>query len=203
MKLLAALAATLLFVVVLAIVYLVHVRWFTVDVILYAAVADALIAVAITLVAALAARALAPRLLPLGGFEIGLLALIWLLGGWAFAITGPTVLDRSLSIYILEKLHQRGGGIREDAIARVFVEEYLPEFRLVDVRLTEQLRSGTIEIRDGCVRLTPRGERVVAVTDVLRRNFLARNRLLAGVYTDALVDPFARSRAGVMGYECR
>lgn len=31
---------------------------------------------------------------------------------YGFAISVPTVIDRSLSMYILEKLQQRGGGIQ-------------------------------------------------------------------------------------------
>ncbi|WP_216074005.1 hypothetical protein, partial [Acinetobacter baumannii] len=75
--------------------------------------------------------------------ELIQLAAIWLLGGYVFAISVPTVIDRSLSFYILEKLQQRGGGIREDAFRQVFTEEYVREHHLVEVRLTEQLQSGT------------------------------------------------------------
>jgi len=99
-------------------------------------------------------------------------------------------------------LQQRGGGIREDAIARVFVEEYLPEFRLVDVRLTEQLQSGTIEIVNGCVLLTARGQELASFSHFVRSTLLAKHRLLAGHYTDSLDDPFAKSAKGPQGYEC-
>jgi hypothetical protein len=141
--------------------------------------------------------------LPLSPFELLLLSVIWVLGGYAFAISGPAVLDRSLSFYILEKLQQRGGGIREDAFPEVFTEEYMPEFHLVDVRITEQLQSGTIVVADGCVRLTPYGKRLASLSLFVRRHLLAKHRLLAGVYTDALVDPYAASRKGPIGYECQ
>jgi hypothetical protein len=76
-------------------------------------------------------------------FERAQLLVIMLLAGYALAISVPTVIDRSLSFYILEKLQQRGGGIRYAAFEQVFTQEYLKEHRLVDVRLTEQLESGT------------------------------------------------------------
>ena len=199
MKLLALVLFTAAYVVLLAAVYLVHINFFSVQVIFYSAVMDALIAAGLTAVLMLAFRAR----LNFTATEVLLLLLVWVLGGYAFAISGPTVLDRSLSFYILEKLQQRGGGIRQDAMERVFVEEYMPEFRLIDVRLTEQLESGTIEIVDGCVRLTERGKRLATLSSMLRRNFLAKHRLLAGVYTDALVDPFSKSKAGPQGYECK
>ena len=139
-----------------------------------------------------------------GGFSplerLQLLA-IWLLAGYAFAISVPTVIDRSLSFYLLEKLQQRGGGIREDAFADVFTKEYLPEHRLVDVRLTEQLQSGTITIEDGCVVLTPRGQRMANFSRWFRAHWLPRQRLLMGEYTDDLTNPF-RHGAGKVDYTC-
>lgn len=198
MKYVAVLALTVAFVGVLLLTYLIHTWYFPVDVIFYSALGDAVIAVVLTGLLSFAAL----RRLKLSGLERSLLVVVWLLLGYAFAISGPTVLDRSLSFYILEKLQQRGGGIRQDAIARVFVEEYLPEFRLVDVRLTEQLQSGTIEIVDGCVRLTPKGQAIARVSRFLRSTVLAKHRLLAGEYTDVLVNPYAGNTTGARGYEC-
>jgi hypothetical protein len=179
-------------------IYLAHARWFPVGVVFYSALLDAVLAAAImAAILWLFARR------TFTGLEKVLLVAVWLLGGYAFAVTGPTVLDRSLSFYILEKLQQRGGGIREDAIGDVFVTEYMPEFRLIDVRLTEQVESGTVVIVDGCVKLTPHGERLASLSRFIRTHFLPKHRLLAGEYTDALVDPFANSPEGPMGYECR
>lgn len=199
MKAAAALALTAGFAVLLLAIYAVHARSFPVQVVFYSAILDAVMAAALTTAAARVLR----RRLTLTGFETGLLAAVWLLSGYAFAITGPALLDRSLSFYILEKLDQRGGGIRADAIGRVFTGEYMPEFRLVDVRLTEQVQSGTVEIAGGCVRLTAWGRELAAFSHFVRANLLPRHRLLAGEYTDTLTDPFAHSPQGPQGYECQ
>jgi hypothetical protein len=198
MKIPKAAAITGVFVVLLLLVYYVHVRFYRVDVVLYSALADACIAAGITTVLMLAL----PTFRVFTGLERILLVMVWLLGGYAFAISIPTVIDRSLSFYILEKLHQRGGGIRADRFADVFTKEYLVEARLVDVRLTEQLESGTIAIRDGCVRLTPRGERMAGMSAYFRAHFLPTHRLLMGQYTDDLTDPFRHSVKQV-DYQCR
>jgi hypothetical protein len=87
-------------------------------------------------------------------------------------------------------------------MAHVFIDEYMSEMRLIDVRLTEQLQSGTIEIVNGCIRLTERGQELASLSRFVRTTFLARHRLLANVYTDALVDPFVSSPKGPQGYEC-
>lgn len=197
-KALLALALTIGYAALTVAIYLVHARWFPVAVVLYSAILDAILAAAIMAVFLwLFARR------TFTGLEKVLLVAVWLLGGYAFAVTGPTVLDRSLSFYILEKLQQRGGGVREDALGVIFTTEYLPEFRLVDVRLTEQIESGTVVVEDGCVKLTPHGQQLASLSRFLRTHFLPKQRLLAGAYTDALVDPFAASPEGPMGYECR
>ncbi|WP_127598607.1 hypothetical protein [Nitratireductor alexandrii] len=198
MKLAYAVLLSLVYVVLLLGFYAVHVRFLPVDVVLYSAVQDALAALTVLVALVVALR----RFLPFTGFEALLLVVVWFLGGYAFAISVPTVLDRSLSFYILEKLEQRGGGIRRDAIGQVFTEEYLPEYRLVDVRLTEQLESGTVVIEGGCVKLTAHGKRLAAASRFFRSHLLPRKRLLAGAYTDALIDPFKNSPKGRIGYEC-
>jgi hypothetical protein len=198
MKPIRALIATAIFMVLLLSAYMAHVSLFRVNVVFYAAIGDALIAS----VAAAAVLFLMKFFRCLSGFEKVLLVVIWLLGGYTFAISIPTVIDRSLSFYILEKLQQRGGGIRQDSFARVFTDEYLIEHRLVDVRLTEQLESGTIKIENGCVRLTERGERVAAFSRYFRKNWLPKKRLLMGNYSEDLTDPFRHSRDD-HAYNCR
>jgi hypothetical protein len=198
MKLLFVLIATLCYVLALLLTYSIHAWYFRVDVVFYAAVYDALVAAVILFTIVQLIPSLRRRL---NGLEHILVFIIWLLGGYAFAISGPAVLDRSLSVYIIEKLVQRGGGIRLDKIEQVFTQEYIVEHRLIDVRLTEQLESGTIEIVDGCVLVTEWGQRLANLSRFLRRNFLPRNRLLLGEYTDDLTDPF-RNSVDSPGYAC-
>lgn len=188
---------TAVYVVVLLAVYVIHMRYFAVDVVFYAAIGDAFIALVIT-----GLLLLLPCFRALSGLEKSLLCVIWLLGGYSFAISVPTVIDRSLSFYILEKLEQRGGGIRQSAFQDVFTKEYMVEHRLVDVRLTEQESSGTVEIVNGCVRLTEKGERIAALSRFYRKNLLPKRRLLLGVYSDDLTDPFRHSLQDV-DYRCR
>jgi len=197
MKLLKSVLATLVFIVVLVCVYLLHVRYFSVDVVFYSAMLDVLIAAVLSWLLLLALRFWQA----LGGFETGQLLLIWLLIGYSLAISVPTVLDRSLSFYLLEKLDQRGGGIEVGSLELVFTREYVKEHRLMDVRLTEQLESGTVEMVGSCVRLTPWGETLARFSRYFRLHFLPRKRLLLDDYSDDLTDPF---RDGLPGsdYSC-
>lgn len=198
MKLTRAIVASTLFIVLLVFIYHLHISNFRVNVIFYAAIADGVIAV----VAAGIILFAFGYFRILGSFEKLLLIIIWLLIGYSLAISVPTVIDRSLSFYILEKLQQRGGGIKQESFEQVFTQEYMYEYRLVDVRLTEQLESGTISIENGCVRLTKKGEKFASVSHYFRKHWLPRERLLMGKYSDDLTDPF-RSSIRSPDYTCK
>ena len=182
-------AASVLYLALLFLVYYLHVRFGRVNVVLYSAVLDVVIATSI----AWAIIWLVPAFRIFSVFEKLQMLAIWLLAGYAFAISLPTVIDRSLSFYILEKIQQRGGGIRRADFENVFTEEYVKEHRLVDIRLTEQVESGTIRIENGCVKLTDRGNRMASFSRFFRRHLLPTERLIGGEYSDDLTDPFRNS----------
>jgi hypothetical protein len=198
MKYFKVLVATLLFFVLAVFVYLLHVRYFNVDVVFYSAITDGIIA---TIVGSMLLFGWCYFSL-FTVFEKILIVVIFAITSYALAISVPTVIDRSLSFYILEKIDQRGGGIRQDSFEQVFTQEYVSEHRLVDVRLTEQLESGTISIEKGCVKLTAKGKRLVQFSRYFRQNWLPKRRLLMGKYSDDLTDPF-RNSAEKIGYECK
>ena len=198
MKYLKLVAATAVYSILLLVIYVLHVRYVPVNVVFYSAILDAVLAtiLAATLIATVRWFKVFTR------FETLQLCCIWLLLGYSFAISVPTVIDRSLSFYILEKLQQRGGGIKLDAFDQVFTQEYVKEHRLVDVRLTEQQQSGTVEIKDGCVKLTAWGQTIASSSRYFRAHFLPKQRLLMGKYSDDLTDPFRNSVERV-DYRCQ
>jgi len=197
MKLARALSASALFFALLLGFYYMHVTFFRVDVLLYSAIFDGIAATVLSTMTLF----ILGYFKALNVFEKLQLSVIWLLFGYAFAISLPTVVDRSLSFYILEKLQQRGGGIQLARFKQVFTMEYVDEHRLVDVRLTEQQASGTITIAEGCVQLTERGDRLATFGRFFRKNFLPRRRLLMGSYSDDLTDPFRHSEHA-LDYAC-
>ena len=198
MKYLKLVAATAVYSILLLVIYVLHVRYVPVNVVFYSAILDAVLAtiLAFVLIATVRWFKVFTR------FETLQLCCIWLLLGYSFAISVPTVIDRSLSFYILEKLQQRGGGIKLDAFDQVFTQEYVKEHRLVDVRLTEQQQSGTVEIKDGCVKLTAWGQTIASSSRYFRAHFLPKQRLLMGKYSDDLTDPF-RNSVDRVDYRCQ
>lgn len=188
----------LIFVVLLAIIYVIHSWFFKVDVVFYSAIADGVLAAVVTLIVASTVK----WFKTFSVFEKLQTFMICLLFGYGFAISVPTVIDRSLSMYILEKLQQRGGGIELAAFDAVFKDEYMKEHRLVDIRLTEQQQSGTIVIENGCVKLTEWGQFVASTTTWFRQTLLPKNRLIGDTYSSDLTNPM-RDGAQRTDYLCK
>jgi hypothetical protein len=151
----------------------VHFWLLPVTVVLYATLFDALLAGA--LIAALALGLRRP-LISMTVAEVTLTLCVGLLTMVIYSIMVPTLIDRSLSIYMLEKLRQYGGGIKQEAIEDVIQRDYFEERDVVRTRLTEQLKSGTIRVENGCVRLTPQGEFVVNLSHLYRTALLPKQR---------------------------
>lgn len=198
MKIGYALVSTLIFLAMLFGIYYVHVTYMNVNVVFYASIAD--VAIATSLMGVI--LFISPYFRLFNQFEKLQLLVVWVLVGYCLAISVPTIIDRSLSFYILEKLEQRGGGIKLNAFEEVFTKEYVKEHRLVDVRLTEQLESGTITINGECVKLTDKGRRLVKFSTMFRHNLLPRKRLLMGHYSDDLTDPLRKSDKNSVNYIC-
>jgi len=198
MKYLKFITLMLVFAITLAVIYVIHSWYFRVDVVFYSAIADGALAAVVTLLVATTFR----WFKTFNDFEKLQIFLICLLLGYGFAISVPTVIDRSLSMYILEKLQQRGGGIQLAAFDTVLKDEYMKEHRLAEIRLTEQLQSGTIVIEKGCVKLTEWGLFVATTTTWFRQTLLPKNRLIGDTYSSDLTSPL-RNSADRRDYVCK
>jgi hypothetical protein len=170
-KFIAVVALIALYLMLFLCIGIVHFRFLAVTVVLYAALLDAALAAVVT--AVIAFGPLRPRLTATAA-EIALSLCLGVLLAVLYSIMVPTLIDRSLSLYMLEKLHAHGAGITPESLARAITEDYFDERRVVDARLIEQLKSGTITIANGCVRLTPRGKLVVRLSQLYRKTLLPR-----------------------------
>lgn len=176
--------------------YYLFVNYLYVDVLLYDSVN--LVVIVATLISIVTGK----KFLFQSWYDKFLQWVISLLLGYALVITFPTIIDRSLSFYFLEKLQQRGGGIQLAAFEDIFTQEYSKEHRLVDIRITEQIQSGMLTIENNCVLLTSKGNRTATFSLWFRQHFLPKKRLLNDEYTDVLVNPFADSIA-LYDYRCQ
>tara|TARA_B100000989_G_scaffold170589_1_gene127844 strand:- start:1498 stop:2106 length:609 start_codon:yes stop_codon:yes gene_type:complete len=202
MKIIKSLIGLFLYLLILIIIYIIHIKFFSVKVVLFSAILDVFIATIITFLIIF----LSNFSKIFTTFEKLQMLIIYLLVGYSIALSVPTIIDRSLSFYILEKIDQRGGGVKEASLEKIFKEEYISEHRLIDVRLTEQLESGTVIIENNCVKITNKGKIFVYISSNFRKHLLPKKRLLKNEYTDALIDIFKNSKSvnrEVVDYECK
>jgi hypothetical protein len=181
-------ALFILYSLTLVLTYWIYINLFKVNVILYSSVLTVFLAI-IPIVVLL----FVINVNLFNQFEKFLICVLFILYGYAIAISLPTLIDRSLSFYLLEKINQRGGAVKQEAFEVIFKNEYVPEHRLIDIRLTEQLESGTITIENDCVWLTQKGKNLVHFSQFFRRNFLPNKRLIMGEYSDDLIDPLKQT----------
>jgi hypothetical protein len=168
--------------VVFAAVNVIHSRWFHVRVVLYDTLLDAVIA---TCIVALLYYFVLRRNLTLSIWEASLAIVASLLILTNYAVLIPTIVDRSLSIGLLEMVARHGGSMKQEAIEPLIFEDFFPAYDVVPIRITEQVHSGTITIDNGCIRLTRLGRTVVAFTTWFRRNLLPRHRDVLGNFDNS------------------
>ena len=184
MKYLYSIGFLIFFIFLLIVIYTIYINQFNVNVLLYSSLFCVLISLTIATIFLFSIKVKYVNF-----FEKILILIICALTGYSLVLSLPTVIDRSLSFYILEKLDQRGGGIKVDKMDIVFTKEYLKEHRLIDIRLTEQLKTKTVIIDKNCLRLTSKGKKVVRFSNIFRQYFLPKQRLIRDKYTDELISP--------------
>jgi hypothetical protein len=172
---------------ILLTVYSIHINFFRVDVLLYSAIFDAIIALFILGLIALVKK---NELKILNHFELFLTLIICIQIGYIYAISIPTVIDRSLSFYLLEKIYVYKG-IKEENLREVISNEYMSEFKVPEMRITEQINSGTIFISNGCIELTKKGEMIAKFSSFYRKKFLPKKRLVMNSYTETFASKYS------------
>lgn len=118
----------------------------------------------------------------LSKFEKLLLIIIFSLLGYVLSMSIPALIDRSLSFYMLEKLQQSHVGIDRKKFDELFIKDFVKQYNMIDVRLTEQLTSGTIFIENDCVKLTIKGQMIAEFSNNFRRHWLPAERLIINNY---------------------
>ena len=190
----------IIFLILFFSLYFIHIKFFVVKVLFYSTLLDIFISSFIMLI--LYFFYLKKFF---NHFEFLNLFIIFLLLSYCIAISIPTVIDRSLSFYILEKIDQKGGQVNVNSLSDMFIFEYMPEFKLIDIRLTEQLNSGTLILYNDCLKLTKKGSAIVKFSLFFRHNLLPKKRLIIDNITDELLNPFNNSKTVIhekINYEC-
>jgi len=178
MKIMNSMLYGLLFLVLLIIIYFIHVNYFKIDVVFYAALSD--VCISIFLIALV--LFFIHKKSTFSKFEKLLLVIIFSLIGYILSMSIPALIDRSLSFYMLEKVQQSHSGIDRKKFDELFIKDFVQQYNMIDVRLTEQLISGTIFIENDCVKLTKKGQIIAEFSSNFRRHWLQAKRPINNNY---------------------
>ena len=97
---------------------------------------------------------------------------IFLLSGMCFTLAVPAVFDRSISLYLLNSLDNRADrGMTEDEIKTVFLDVYFDGNYALRKRLREQVQGGNLTHREGRYYITEAGS-----------TFMSVARMISGAY---------------------
>lgn len=90
--------------------------------------------------------------------------ILYLLIGYAFVITVPALLDRSISYFILNSVSANGArGATKEEISKLFYEDYVIAQDAVGKRLHEQIVSGNVTRKDDHYVATARGRMIYTI----------------------------------------
>ena len=79
----------------------------------------------------------------------------------SFLIVFPVTFDRSITMFLLARIERQDGQLDATALERLYIRQYLGDMRQIDRRIAEQAQSGNIEVRNGHIRITPQGRRLL------------------------------------------
>lgn len=80
---------------------------------------------------------------------------------YSFHITFPSLIDRSISIYLLNQLAEEGGSASLSDLQQRFLNGYVSGVSVVCRRMAEQIETGNITHNGSIYSLTPRGQKTI------------------------------------------
>ncbi|MGI9250494.1 MAG: hypothetical protein ACR2PR_04780 [Pseudohongiellaceae bacterium] len=96
---------------------------------------------------------------------------IFILAAGLFHFTVPAIVDRSVTLYLMNLLDNNEQGMSREDIRAEFIEVYFNRSRGIEKRLNEQLDSGNIVYDNdtGTYHITSKGRRTMALARVLSK----------------------------------
>jgi len=91
-----------------------------------------------------------------------------------YAFVVPTAIDRSLSIYLLEKLAQKEGVLPISDFNRIAKVDYFKDMDVVNTRIEEQIATGSLIIIGDDIILTDKGKFLNKVFHFVKENLLPK-----------------------------
>ncbi len=92
---------------------------------------------------------------------------IFLLSALCFNLTVPAIVDRSVTVYLLNSLDNSKNGMTEQEIRREFMHTYFDENYAVRKRLREQVESGSVRYDGNRYHVTKDGRTIMTIARFL------------------------------------
>ena len=117
---------------------------------------------------------------------INYLVVVLLLGsmvGYSFLISGPALIDRSLTVYMLSSISNSDSGLSENSLKKIGKYKWWPAVDQVGKRITEQENLGLIErTSEGNYEITPKGRFSVWFFRLIQSVFSLEPSMTRGSY---------------------
>jgi hypothetical protein len=94
-----------------------------------------------------------------------------------YSILVPTAIDRSLSIYMLEKIAESNGKLDIQKFETQISETYFNEMDVFKIRINEQKETGSIKVENNEITLTKKGEILLSFFNFVKCHFLPKKRI--------------------------
>jgi hypothetical protein len=175
----------ILYIILFFIVNTIHFNYFTVSVVLYALLLDIIITFFILIVALAIINKeyyFSKNILITIFF---LLASTQVLVLYSFVI--PTAVERSLSVYLLERIERNSGSLSIAEFNSIAKNDYFNDMNVTETRINEQIATGSIEIIDNQVILTDKGKAMLKAFSFIKTYFLPKKDNKIGTDEDLLI----------------
>ncbi len=91
-----------------------------------------------------------------------------------YSLLIPTVVDRSLSIYLLKHLDKNKGSLTMSELTKIAKDDYFKDMNVLETRINEQLATGSIEVVNNEVVLTDKGKNLIYIFSFIKSFLLPR-----------------------------
>ena len=170
---------SLILIFIYILTYYIHINYLPISVILYSTIIDLLLSIFVT---AIVFKIIFKKKWSFFFKPLNLSIILCFLSiGINFCILVPTLIDRSLSVYFLEKIYENKGKMEIENIDEMIINKFFLEKKLGRIRIEEQKNSSTLYVKNNTVYLTEFGFVVVNFTKWFSRNLLPKKRIIYGL----------------------
>lgn len=87
----------------------------------------------------------------------------------AFFVTVPVTLDRSISVFLLDRINSHDHGLTKEELTDEFISEYVHNRDAIGRRIYEQTASRNIQVSNGIIKISGRGQSFLRVAALIKK----------------------------------